>query len=369
MMSMKSSLLGSEEVSPYRDTTTTISLDDVDEHSHLRRQYINEEEYTYFQTLTSEIVKTKKGDVTVAIQGDRDKKGTALVTLHDIGQNHVKCFQSYFCFHQTKPLLRHFTVYHINFPGQEEDAEDLPEDFVYPTMEEMADVVADVVDYFGLKKTICFGVGAGANVFLRLALKLPQLVECLVLVNPTSCTASWSDWGYEKMCCHYLRTKGMTIFCQDYLVYHYFGKVNEETNLDLVGLVRDQLHRIKSPQNLGLFMDSFSKRSAIKLARPTIGQKNSPDTLKCGVLILTGDHSPAVDETVYVNSCLDPTNTSWIKVTDASSLVLEEQPTGVTNALVLFLQGHGYVMKVQPPALPFVPSLVQTEIHTPPAIC
>ena len=65
--------------------------------------------------------------MTVAIQGDRNKKGTALVTLHDIGQNHVKCFQSYFCFHQTKPLLKNFTTYHINFPGQEENAEDLPE--------------------------------------------------------------------------------------------------------------------------------------------------------------------------------------------------------------------------------------------------
>ena len=143
------------------------------------------------------------------------------------------------------------------------------------------------------------------------------------------------------MSSHYLKTKGMTIFCQDYLVYHYFGKVDEHTNLDLVGLVRDQLHRIKSPRNLGLFMESYSKRDAIKINRPVAGQPNT-SSLKCGVLILTGDHSPAVDDTVNLNSKLDPTNTSWIKISDASSLVLEEQPTGVTNALVLFLQGHGY---------------------------
>jgi len=67
------------------------------------------------------------GDILVAIQGDRTKKGTAIVTLHDIGQNHMSGFQSLFCFHQFKPLVRNFTVYHLNFPGQEEDAKELPQ--------------------------------------------------------------------------------------------------------------------------------------------------------------------------------------------------------------------------------------------------
>ena len=143
------------------------------------------------------------------------------------------------------------------------------------------------------------------------------------------------------MSSHYLKTKGMTTFCQDYLVYHYFGRVDEKTNLDLVGLVRDQLHRIKHPRNLGLFIDSYSKRSAIKISRGE-GANLNKDTLKCGVLILTGDRSPAVDETVNLNSKLDPSNSSWIKIPNASSLLLEEQPNAVTNALILFLQGYGY---------------------------
>lgn len=67
------------------------------------------------------------GNLHVAIQGDCQAKHTAIVTLHDIGQNHLTCFQSFFSFHQFKPLLQNFTVYHINFPGQEEDAEELPQ--------------------------------------------------------------------------------------------------------------------------------------------------------------------------------------------------------------------------------------------------
>ena len=363
------SLLDSE-VSPYQDTTTSVLLDDVDEHSHLRTQYVNEEEFSYFQSLQSEVVKTKKGNITVAIQGNINRKGTPMVTLHDIGQNHVKCFQSYFCSYQTKPLLKHFTIYHINFPGQEEGADDLPDNYDYPTMEEMSDVVREVVDYFGLKEIVGFGVGAGANVFARLALKAPQLAECLILVNGTCGAATWSEWGYEKMCSHYLKTKGMTAFVQDYLVYHYFGKVDERINLDLVGLVRDQLHRIRSPKNLGLFIESYSKRDALKMNRPVGGQPNKT-SIKCGVLVVTGDRSPSVDETVNLNSKLDPANSSWIKISEATSLVLEEQPTGVTNALVLFLQGRGYAMKVKPPSLPYVESTHENakELQAPIAIC
>jgi len=361
---MKSSLLETE-VSPYQDTTTSIILDETDEYSHLRTQYINEEEFNYFQQLESEVIRTKFGNITVAIQGDRTKKGASLLTLHDIGQDHVKCFQSYFCFHQTKPLLNYFTVYHINFPGQEENAEELPEDYVYPTMEEMADVISEVIDYFSLKKTVCLGVGAGANVMMRLALKRASAVDCLVVFNPLCETAGWMEWGYEKMSSHYLKTKGMTIFTQDYLIWHYFGKMDERTNLDLVGLVRDQLHRIKHPRNLGLFIESYSKRDTIKISRPVDGGSNIT-SLKCGTLIITGDGCPWVDETVVVNSKLDPSQSSWMKISDATSLVLDEQPTSVTNALVLFLQGHGYALKLQPPTLKFQ-SL--DEVAAPPAIC
>lgn len=133
----------------------------------------------------------------------------------------------------------------------------------------------------------------------------------------------------------------MTQFCEDHLLHHFFGKINESTNLDLFTIVRDQLREIKHPRNLAMFIESFSKRSAIKISRPALGDK-SPTTLKCGVLVITGDHSPALDETVNLNSKLDPSNSTWIKISGASSLVLEEQPTKVANAIVLFLQGYGH---------------------------
>lgn len=359
-MSIKSSLLSSE----MEPDVNCIELDITDEKSALRRR-VDTEERNLFHQLESEKVKTRKGDIHVAIQGDRNAKRTAIVTLHDIGQNHVSCFQSIFCFHQFKPLLNNFTVYHLNFPGQEEDAEELPEDYIYPTMEEMADVVEEVFAYYNLRNTICFGVGAGANVFIRLGLKDPKHVECLILVNPIAGNASWSDWGHEKVLSHYLKTKGMTQFCQDYLLYHFLGKFDESTKRDLADAVRDDLRRIKHPRNLSLLIEAHAKRSNIKMNRPVAGQSAS-DTLKCGVLMMTGDHSPAVDDTVALNAKLDPTNSTWIKIADATSMVLEEQPTGVTNAIVLFLQGYGHAMKMRPPALSFTG---HEQVEGPPAVC
>ena len=352
MRKSKSKSLLDDEIEPYQEKLT-VSLDDEfdDEYTCLRPQYITDEERSHFQQLHTEVVRTNKGDISVAVQGDRTKKRTPLITLHDIGQDHVKCFQSYFSFHQVKPLLNHFTIYHINFPGQQEDAEELPDNYSYPSMEEMGDVVSGVVDYLGIKKPVCLGVGAGANVLARLALKRPNLVECLVLVNGTCGTSSWGDWGQAKMSSHYLKTKGMTPFTVDYLITHHFGKDERKRNPELVGLIRDQLtNHVKSHKNLGLFIEAYAKRDAIKVTRPVSGQSSS-NSLKCGTLVITGDSSPNLQETIALNAKLDPANSSWIKIPNATNLVLEEQPVAVTNALVLFLQGHGYITKLHAPAI------------------
>jgi len=361
---MKKGLLDEEE-SPSHELTA-IHLDEVSEDTRLSpNKHASEVDRTFFHGLPSQVVRTSRGDIHVMIQGDTSKKRTSIVTLHDIGQNHISGFQSIFSFHQFRPLLDNFTVYHLNFPGQQENAQELPQDYAYPTMDEMTGMVEEVLKYYNLTNTICFGIGAGANVFVRLGLMDPRHVECCILVNATCTASSWSEWGYEKMSSHYLKTKGMTQFCEDFLLSHYFGKVDETTNTDLLSIVRDNLRAIKYPRNLAMFMESYSKRPNIKITRPVIGDKTS-NTMKCGTLIITGANSPAVDDTVNLNSKLDPAKTTWMKITDATSLVLDEQPTNVTNAIVLFLQGYGHAMKTRPPTLSFTR---QEEIQGPPAIC
>ena len=151
-----------------------------------------------FQNLTEESVPTSHGKVHVAIQGDRIHKST-IITLHDIGLDYITCFQSFFCFHQVQPLLKHFCVFHVNFPGQEEDAAPFDEHHVYPSMDQMADMIKDIIDYYKINCCVCLGVGAGANVFLRFGMKYPDPVEGIVLVNGTCNASTWTEWGYQKV--------------------------------------------------------------------------------------------------------------------------------------------------------------------------
>lgn len=68
---------------------------------------------------------------------------------------------------------------------------------------------------------------------------------------------------------------------------------------------------------------------------------NSP-ILKIPILQLVGSRSAFLNETINVNTKLDPANSEWVKVNNACGLVLDEKSGEVTEAILLFLQGLGY---------------------------
>ena len=79
-----------------------------------------------------------------------------------------------------------FPIFHINAPGQEDGAPTLPADYEYPSMEQLAEQVQEVLNHFKIVKYIGIGVGLGSNVLTRHALSYPERVECMMLVN--TCT-------------------------------------------------------------------------------------------------------------------------------------------------------------------------------------
>lgn len=105
--------------------------------------------------------------------------------------------------------------------------------YAYPTMEDLANQLLFVLSHFGLKTVIGFGVGSGANVLARFALSHSDKVGALCLINCSSTTSGWMEWGYQSFNARYLRTKGMTQGVVDYLMWHHFGRNPEERNHDL----------------------------------------------------------------------------------------------------------------------------------------
>ena len=147
-----------------------------------------------------ELVETPTfGNILIAHQGaDLKSKRPVIVTFHDLGLNHVTNFDSFFEFGDNKILLQSFSVLHINAPGQERFASSLPDGYVYPTMDQLALMVKEIVDYFEIKSLIGLGCGVGSNVLLRFSLKFPELTEGLILLNPSAEKANWSEWFFQK---------------------------------------------------------------------------------------------------------------------------------------------------------------------------
>ncbi|XP_017772216.1 PREDICTED: protein NDRG3 isoform X3 [Nicrophorus vespilloides] len=291
-----------------------------------------------------EIVSTDHGPIVVAIQGSRNKP--AILTYHDLGLNYISSFQAFFNYIDMRALLENFCVYHVNAPGQEEGAQSFNEDYVYPTMDELATQLECVLAKFGLKQFIGFGVGAGANILARFALTNPNKVSALCLINCVSTQAGWIEWGYQKLNARHLRSKGMTQGVLDYLMWHHFGRNTEERNHDLVQVYKSYFERNVNATNLALFIDSYVRRTDLNIQREMdLTKKKEGMTLGMPVINITGSYSPHMDDTVTLNGRLDPTNSSWMKISDCG-MVLEEQPGKVSEAFRLFLQGEGYAIQV-----------------------
>ncbi|XP_031349141.1 protein NDRG3 isoform X1 [Photinus pyralis] len=293
-----------------------------------------------------ETVETDRGPIVVAVQGSRNKP--AILTYHDLGLNYISSFQAFFNYVDMRALLENFCVYHVNAPGQEEGAQTLPEDYIFPTMDELAAQLDFVLSHFGLKQVIGFGVGAGANILARFALNHASKVAALCLINCASTQAGWIEWGYQKLNARHLRSKGMTQGVLDYLMWHHFGRDTEERNHDLVQVYKSYFERSVNPTNLALFTDSYVRRNDLNIQRELDPNKRKEaNTLHMPVLNITGARSPHVDDTITLNGRLDPTNSSWMKISDCG-MVLEEQPAKVSEAFRLFLQGEGYVAPLSP---------------------
>jgi len=89
----------------------------------------------------------------------------------------------------------------------------------------------------------------------------------------------------------------------------------EERNHDLVQVYKNYFERRVNPTNLALFIDSYVRRTDLNITReldPT--RKKEGLTLSVPVMNITGALSPHVDDTVTLNGRLDPTNSSWMKV-------------------------------------------------------
>jgi len=266
--------------------------------------------------------------VKVTIQGDPSSY-SCFLTLHDVGMTYQSQFGTLMNCELFEALRSKFCIVHISIPGMDHHDSAIPAG-CYPTMDQMAEMIPFIIEHFKLKRIFLFGVGMGANVLLRYSLNDQSKIEGCIFVNPVFSQQSWGGYFHSKV---FGNPNG-----PDFLNFHHFFNDYVSESIMDVKESHQQAFAKLNQHNLKEFIDASNKRTAINLVRTELGKSN----LRVPSILLVGDASPFNEDTAELNSRLNPSITTFVKMADAGSMILEQQPMKVAEAILLFLKGQGY---------------------------
>ncbi|XP_010769252.1 protein NDRG2-like [Notothenia coriiceps] len=177
--------------------------------------------------------------------------------------------------------------------------------YQYPTMDVIADMLPNVLQFFNFRTVIGVGVGVGAYILSKFALANPDSVEGLVLVNIDTNARGWIDWAAQKLV-------SVTSSLTEQIMSHLFSQEELSATTELVKFHRERISKASNLVNIELFWKTYNSRKDLNIDR------NS--TFKCPVMLVVGDQAPYEEAAVECNSKMDPTTTSFLKMADAGGL-------------------------------------------------
>ena len=228
------------------------------------------------------------------------------LTVHDVGDS-SKSMKDLAGSEGFKGIASKSVFIHAMLPGQSEDEEEPLAAF--PTIQELVNDLAGVLDEFNVKAAILLGVGAGTNIALRFALFNPDRCNGLILIRPSNIAATPNKKVKETF-------KRLSL--------------SSAPNNDKIPLVNVEKYK-KS------FLNRKDISHAIKLG------------LECDVLIVVGSSEKKVEIARKIFSFLGPTlpKNSLVEIRGESKGHIEkEQPSKVAQAVLHFCQGLGFLPTV-----------------------
>ncbi|KAK4283933.1 hypothetical protein QN277_000833 [Acacia crassicarpa] len=306
-------------------------------------------------------IQTGCGSVSVIVYGDQVKP--ALITYPDLALNYMSCFQGlFFCPEAASLLLHNFCIYHISPPGHELGAAALGPDDPVLSVEDLADQIIEILNYFGLGAVMCMGVTAGAYILTLFAMKYRDRVLGLILISPLCKSPSWTEWLYNKVMSNLLYFYGMCGLMKECLLKRYFseevrGNV-EVPESEIAQACRKLLDERKST-NVLRFLQAINRRPDLME-----GLKR----LQCRTLIFVGENSPFHSESLHMTAKLDRRFSALVEVQACGSMVTEEQPHAMLIPMEYFFMGYGLCRPSQlgdSPRSPLNPSCICPELLSP----
>lgn len=266
-----------------------------------------------------EVMTKNCGKLTVHVQGDLDnlEKKAVFLTVHDIGNNHSS-FQD-FVEHPCMAEIKQRSVFiHVDVPGQEDNAAELPSEFNFPTIQMMGEDLISVLDHLKINLVVGFGEGAGANILVRFALAHASRVLGLVLMHLVSTGVGMMEYFKDKIMNWKLQNVGMNPSAEQYLVLHKFGAQLEMVD-NKERLISDYTEKLKkqiNPRNLKRYVESYMNRKDISgLIEANLKTMD--------VLLVTGSKAAHAQAVQNMYARMDKQKTSLLKV-DAVGDVLQE---------------------------------------------
>jgi len=226
--------------------------------------------------------------------------------------------------------------YYIDFPGTEDNAPTLPTSQPYPTIQELAKMVEEVLAHYKAEKKTSFmmGVGFGANVALEYTLTHKDTVLGQVLVAFDYRRMGYVDYAYYKELAAYTYYQPQHVWNFDQLAYRYFAPKTRLENEALLGIFAGEVARINMV-NLSLMIGSYCLRPDTTERLPS---------LRARTLLFCGRESYYYDATCEFFSVIGKDNGGMLEFQDTAGLLTEESPFVFAQPLKYFFQGFGMLI-------------------------
>lgn len=267
-----------------------------------------------------------QGDLALAKKEGKDQYPVFL-TVHDVGMNH-NSFEAFINHPSMFSIKMRAIFVHVDLLGQEDHAEDLPDNTKFPSLQEIGEDLVNILDVLQIKCVIGMGEGAGANIMFRFGMM--HVTRCLgiICINPTGGTA-----GVKEKLSNLKITRMIVV--QDSGPKLTRSLSHEEEEGEPVSS-----SRFINSKNVALYQDAFQNRSDISV--------NLDRALACDTLLVAGAKSAHVQNMENVFNHCDKTKTSILKIDDVSD-VITEAPAKLSNSILLFVKGLGWLTSVNLP--------------------
>ncbi|KRZ96976.1 Uncharacterized protein T08_11255 [Trichinella sp. T8] len=218
---------------------------------------------------------------------DERQGKTIFITCHDIGANYKSLAQ--YVMNPCMTDVRNKSIFlHVCVVGQEDNAPNLPNDFVFPTLDKIAE-----------------------------DLSLFQMIG-------------------RKLSCHVMNQSAF-----DYLIFHKFGSTADD-NPEKVAAYLTHVKEKLNPYNMSLYLDSFMRRTDLST--------DLAEKLQVDALLVVGSRASHLHTVYTMHQSMSKLKSTLLVVDDVGD-VISEAPEKLTRALILFGKGCGVMNGISIPGM------------------